>query len=354
MLLFWKKKATGEKASSAKALSPEELARQCEERVVAFEGGHLPCQGCGLQIPSRKLEVLKMVECPQCQRIAFVPLRVGNYWLFEPLGGGGMGSVYKAVNRQYPTQLFAVKILSRTEKTKPVNIHAMLNEARIGKIVGGHPCLVKCVDSGCEEGEYYSAMELVQGERLDKRVDRLGRLPERQVLQMGMHILSAEQHIYKCGYLYRDMKPENIIINEGGFAVLFDYGLCISRELALNPQEEYVSGSPYYLPPERLLGTGEDAYSEIYSIGMVMYYALSGQTFFDAKEVEALAKRHLSKMRLSVSGKLRDFRPELVEVLGRMIRQEPGERYQTFHEAARAIEAVRLTVPPAAEPEDEP
>ena len=60
MLLFWKKKATGEKASSAKALSPEELARQCEERVVAFEGGHLPCQGCGLQIPSRKLEVLKM------------------------------------------------------------------------------------------------------------------------------------------------------------------------------------------------------------------------------------------------------------------------------------------------------
>jgi serine/threonine-protein kinase len=352
MFFFWKKKKNelGGKDDAAKAVSPKKLARLCEEWITAFEEGYLPCQECGMQIPSRKLETLKMVECPQCKRIAFVPLRIGQYWLFEPLGGGGMGSVYKAVNRQYPAQLFAVKVLSRAEKTKPVNIHALLNEARVGKIVSGHPCLVKCVDSGCEDGEYYSAMELVQGDRLDKRVDRLGRMPERQVLQMGMHLLSAEQHIYKCGYLYRDMKPENIIINEEGFAVLFDYGLCIPREQALNPQDEYVSGSPYYLPPERLLGTGEDAYSEIYSIGMVMYYALSGQTFFDAKEVAALAKRHLSKLRLSVSGKLRDFRPELVEVLGHMIKQEPGERYQTFHEAARAIEAVRLTAPSGDKP----
>lgn len=346
MLFFWRKKR-GESAEAAPT-TPDEAARQCELRVSSFEGGHIPCQGCGLQIPTRKLETLKMVECPKCQRIAFVPMRVGQYWLFEPLGGGGMGSVYKALNRQHPALLFAVKVLSRTEKTKPVNIHALLNEARISKIVSGHPCLVKCSDSGCEDGEYYYAMELVQGERLDKRVDRLGRMPEREVLQMVLHLLSAEQHIYKCGYLYRDMKPENIIINTDGYAVLIDYGLCLPRDLALHPQDEYVSGSPYYLPPERLLGTGEDAYSEIYSIGMVTYYALSGQTFFDAKEVEALAKRHLSKVRLSVSGKLRDFRPELVEVLSRMVKQDAAERYQTFHEAARAIEAVRLTAPASA------
>jgi serine/threonine-protein kinase len=341
MLFFWRKKARGLDGVSAKRLTPEQMARQCRELVAAFESGHVPCQECKLQIPSRKLETLKMVECPQCKRIAFVPMRIGQYWLFEPLGGGGMGSVYKALNSQYPAMRFAVKVLSRAEKTKPVNIHALLNEARLGKIVGDHPCLVKCIDSGCEEGEYYSAMELIQGERLDKRVDRLGHLPEREVLQMAMHLLSAEQHIYKCGYLYRDMKPENIILNTDGFAVLFDYGLCIPREMALHPKDEYVSGSPYYLPPERLLGTGEDACSEIYSIGMVMYYALAGQTFFDAKEVEALAKRHLSKMRLAVSGKLRDFRPELVEVLSRAIKQEPSERYQTFHEAAKAVEAVR-------------
>jgi serine/threonine protein kinase len=102
-----------------------------------------------------------------------------------------------------------------------------------------------------------------------------------------------------------------------------------------------VSGSPYYLPPERLLGTGEDAYSEIYSLGMVMYYALSGQTYFDANEVEALAKRHVSKVRLSVSSKLRGFREELVAVLSKMIKQEPEDRYGNFREVAEAIQAIR-------------
>ncbi|MBN2450363.1 MAG: serine/threonine protein kinase [Lentisphaeria bacterium] len=343
MSLFGRDKKSGAAAASGepRILSTSQIAAEVKARSEAYQSGVVLCQGCGCQIPLQKLEPLKMVECPQCERIMIVPLRVGRYWLYEPLGGGGMGSVYKAIHVEIPDQLFAVKILSRADRTKPANIHALLNEARIGKIIGNHPCLARTMDSGCEDNEYYSAMELVPGERLDKRIDRLGRMPEAQVLQVGLHLLAAEQHIYKCGYLYRDMKPENIIINIEGYGVLFDYGLCIPREQALHPADEYVSGSPYYLPPERLLGTGEDACSEIYSIGMVMYYALSGQTYFDAKEVEALAKRHLSRVRLSVAGKLRDFRPEIVELLSKMIRQEPAERYQTFREVALDIQAIR-------------
>lgn len=287
------------------------------------------------------LQELRMVECPACKAINLVPMQVGRFWLFEPLGGGGMGSVYRALSADKVDRHFAVKVLSRVEKTKPANIHALLNEARIGKLIGDHPCLVKCVDSGCENGEYYSAMDLVQGERLDKSIDRLGRLPEQQVLQIALHVLAAEQHIFKCGYLYRDLKPENIIINDEGYAILFDYGLCMPREDALHPKDEFVSGSPYYLPPERLLGKGEDASSEIYSLGMVIYYALSGQTYFDADEVEALAKRHVSKVRLSVSSKLRDFREDLVALLTKMIRQERDERFQSFHSVARAVRAIQ-------------
>lgn len=343
MVFFWRKKKGSSNAGSGlpRLLGKKGVIDEIAERKAAYSAGVISCLGCGCEIPLSQLEALKMVECPECERINFVPLKVGRYWLYEPLGGGGMGSVYKALRMDTEDQLFAVKILSRVEKTKPANIHALLNEARIGRIIGNHPCLSRCVESGCEDSEYFSAMELIQGERLDKRIDRLGGMPEEQVLQLGLHILAAEQHVYKCGYLYRDIKPENIIINTEGYAILFDYGLCVPREEALHPQEEYVSGSPYYLPPERLLGTGEDAHSEIYSIGMVMYYALSGQTYFDAKEVESLAKRHLSKVRLSVSSKLRGFRPELVEVLSKMIKQDPGERYQTFREVAEAIKAIR-------------
>ncbi len=335
--LFKRKQKSDETSVSAGSV---DLVAQNTALSGAFAAGKVPCQQCKFDIPMKGLQQLRMVECPVCKAVTFVPLQVGRFWLFEPLGGGGMGSVYRALSQDALDRHFAVKVLSRIEKTKPANIHALLNEARIGKLIGDHPCLVKCVDSGCENGEYYSAMELVVGERLDKRIDRLGRLPEPQVLQIALHILAAEQHIYKCGYLYRDLKPENIIINNEGYAILFDYGLCVSRDDAMHPKDEFVSGSPYYLPPERLLGKGEDACSEIYSLGMVIYYALSGQTYFDAGEVEALAKRHVSKVRLSVSSKLRGFPEDLVTVLSKMIRQEPEERYQSFHEVARAIRTL--------------
>ncbi len=303
----------------------------------AFAAGHLLCQGCQAHLPLEHLDPLKMVQCPKCKTINFVPLRIGKFWLYEPLGGGGMGSVYRALNREMPGEIFAVKVLSREDRNRPAQIQALLNEARIAKIIGDHPCLVNCVASGYEDGEYYAALECVEGDRLDKRIDLLGHLPEKDVLQVALHVLAAEQHIYDCGFLYRDLKPENIIINKEGYGVLIDYGLCIPRQNALNPGDEFISGSPYYLPPERLLGLGENACSEIYSLGMVMYYALSGQTYYDAGEVEALAKRHVSKVRLSVASKMRSFRPELAEILGTMIQQDYRRRYQTFEAVATAI-----------------
>lgn len=305
-----------------------------------YAAGFFPCQDCGHHIPAKDLTPLQMVECTKCHSINFVPLKIGDFLLYEPLGGGGMGSVYRACWSENPDELYAVKVLGREEKTFPVHIQALLNEAKTAKIIGDHRCLIAGIDSGYEDGEYYSAMECVEGNRLDQLIDLNRKLPERDVLQIALHILAAEQHIYNCGFLYRDLKPENIIIDTEGFAVLIDYGLCLPREEALNPEDAYVSGSPYYLPPERLLGLGEDAYSEIYSLGMVLYYALSGKTYYDANEVEALAKRHVSKVRLSMSSKLRGFRSELQDVMSKMIQQEHTLRFQTFVEAATAIKAI--------------
>lgn len=302
-----------------------------------LEQGHLPCLECGFLMPLEKLQSLKMVQCPSCQNISFVPLRVGHFWLFQPLGAGGMGSVYKAYNSEAPGELFAVKILPRNERANPSLIMALLNEAQKARIVGNHPCLVSCVASGYEDGEYFCATQFVQGESLQLKIEMHGHLPEREVLKIALHILAAEQHIYNCGYLFRDLKPENVILNTEGYAIVFDYGLCMPLEDARTKVDEFVSGSPYYIPPERLMGTGEDAFSEIYSLGMVIYYALTGKTYYDATEAESLAKRHLSKVRVATASKMKDFRPELVAVLSKMIKQDFHERYQTFAECRVAI-----------------
>ncbi len=315
-------------------------SRNVESRkrlLNALQKGTLPCSECGFQIPLEGLEPLRPGNCPKCGLPNFVPAKVGNFWLVYPAGGGGMGSVYLAYHVEVANRRFAVKLLPREERDNPARVHALIYEAETARRLGQHPCLVTYAASGYADGEYFFAMEYVAGDRLDDLIERHGKLPETFVALLALHLLAAEEHIYKQGFLYRDMKPENVLITPEGRGVLLDYGLCQPIEEARHPTDEFVTGSPYYLPPERLWGTGEDAYSEIYSLGMVLYYALTGQTFFDADEVEALAKKHVSRVRLSVTSRLKGFPPGLVEVLTRMIRQTPEERSQSFAEAAGAL-----------------
>lgn len=305
-----------------------------EGLLPAFENGRLPCSKCGFAMDLSKLAPLRVSKCERCDTPNFTPMKMANFWLFYPAGGGGMGSVYQAYHVDVPNHVFAVKLLARSESDNPARIHALILEAETARQLGAHPCLVSYAASGYSDGEYFFAMEFVKGRRLDELFEMQGRLEEKAALLICLYILAAEQHIFDRGFLYRDLKPENVLVTPEGRAVLLDYGLCQPREQALHPNDEFITGSPYYLPPERLRGTGEDAFSEIYSLGMVLYYALTGRTFFDANEVEALARKHVAQMRLSVESRMKDTRPELAHILARMIRQDPAERYQTFAELA--------------------
>lgn len=316
------------------------------ELLATLNSGRLPCPVCRKAADLKDLESLQMTECHRCGEISFVPLRIEEYWLVKPIGGGGMGSVYKAYHPEDPEHTFAVKILARSDRDRPSRAHALLTEARTARALGGHPCLVRHTASGFAGNECFFAMDFVEGESLDRRIDHVGRLPEHEVLLMALYVLAAEQHIYRRGYLYCDLKPQNILLSPRGGAVLLDYGLCTPRDRAEDPEADFVAGSPYYVPPERLQGKREDACSEIYSLGMVMYHALSGQTFFDADEVESLAQKHLADVRVAVSSKLRRFHPGIVSVLTGMLRQEPEERYQSFPDVARALYALHQELRP--------
>ncbi|NMA45262.1 MAG: serine/threonine protein kinase [Lentisphaerae bacterium] len=311
-----------------------------------WDKGRLPCTSCKKSLPISEMRLLQLQNCPHCDTPYFAPKKIADYFLYEPAGGGGMGSVYKAVSLNFPEQLLAVKVLSRRERDNPPNIHALLNEAAVSAHFRESEFIASCLDSGFADDEYFTVMDYITGERLDKRIERLNQLPAQEVVPMALHILAAEQHIYTRGFLFRDLKPENIIINPNGYAVLLDFGLCITREQALNPTDEFISGSPYYLPPERLLGNSEDAYSELYSLGMVMFHALTGRTYYDADELESLAKRHVSKLRVSSAAKLEGIFPPLAELMERMIRQNPEERPQTFAEVFEALKQINAALPP--------
>lgn len=296
-----------------------------------FESGSLPCQHCGWGLSLGPREPLTLIKCPQCRTPMLVPMRIGSYWLFEPAGGGGMGSVFKAVNTRARDQLFAVKIVARRKRTDPDAIAALQTEATIGAAVSGHPNLVCYIGGGCLDGEHYAAMHFVSGRRLDNIILRGGRMPQPAVITLARQVLSADRFVWERGFLYRDLKPQNVVLSdEDGRAVVLDCGLCIPRGDASAPRGDFALGSPFYVPPERLYGLPENMAGEIYSLGMVMIHALTGKTLWSASEAELLEVRNQTTARLSLAGMVYKLAPAVVAILDRMIRQAPAERYQDF------------------------
>jgi len=287
------------------------------------------------------LEPLKLAKCPECEHPSFVPYCVKGFWLYRPLGGGGMGSVYKAVHPKNPSLEFAVKILPRLKKSDPYLIQALMSEGEIGFKFGRHPHLISVIDYGLAEDEHYLVMELVSGKRLDKVIEEQAKLSPKYVLLWGLQILSAEQHMYDCGYLYRDLKPQNLIVDASGNAHLFDFGLCMPLEVARTEKTDSVEGSPQYMPPERIVGAGEDMHSEIYSLGMVLFHAISGETYYTATTALDLAKKHISSLRFASTNTRMppDTDVRISQLIDKMIARSPKDRFHTYRECGAAINA---------------
>ena len=306
--------------------------------------GIVICPQCSRAVPIAGKQPLTLCVCDFCSKgHVFIPWKLAGFWLYRPLGGGAMGAVYKAFVEQAPEKRAAVKILPRGREDDCILIANLENEIRIIRDLGIHPCIVSIIDAGYHDGEYFLATEFIEGERLDQRISRMGRIPELEVLSLALRLVQGLTHIWNRGYLFRDMKPENVIMHEAG-AFLFDYGICQRIEDAYEDQGDVVSGSPLYLPPERMGGDVEKAYSEIYSLGMVLYHCIKGRPFYDGKDAYFLARQHTNPLRLSnlMDDKMEGINPEIAAVLKKMVAREPENRYQNFSDVEQAFTGILL------------
>ncbi len=311
-------------------------------KIKDLTEGRLPCPNCSAWIHFQDFEPLQITNCPECAAPVFNPMKVKEFWLYKPLGGGGMGSVYLAVSEEQGGE-FAVKILPSEQRSNPELIAAITKEGEIGSVIGKAPNIIEVVDYGCHEGEYFTASRFVEGARLDIFISSASSLSERQALDIILQVIDAEMHIVNCGFLYRDIKPENVIIVEETAQVkLFDFGLCMSLEQASNPDAtDALEGSPFYLPPERIVAAPEGEYSEIYSLGMLLFHMLSGTTYFSQAEIRNLVNKHVSPLRVaSVTNRLKHCSPELSAALDKMIARDPNQRYHKLSELKAVLEHI--------------
>ncbi len=305
--------------------------------VEMWQSGIVICPKCTMPIETEE-KILGIHPCPNCQSPVFFPCKLKDYVLYSPLGTGGLGRVFLALKVGSPDKKYAVKVSNHAFTGDEYSLRILLREANTGLDLGKHPNIVEILDVDMVGSLVFVVLPLIEGMRLDRLIAHSRTLSERKALHLVSQIIDAEIHICGKGFLYRDLKPENIIVDKRGNAKLFDYGLTIRKdstgEAGKLEYSDDIEGSPYYIPPERILGFPENESSEIYSMGMMLYHMLKGQPYFSTvTELEQIVRSHVLDLKgISVADELKQCTTRMIRLIDRMITRIPSMRYQSLNE----------------------
>ncbi len=346
MALFPKRRKNPRPGRNETPAAARSAADEANQLLAVFASDCWLCPECDAHIEFGVFDGLTVEPCPYCDKPVFVPHRVGNYYLYGPTGGGGMGSVYRAVCSEYPGEFFAVKLLPREHRDDPQLGAKLEQEAKTAALFYDLPNCENAVEFGHLDGEYFFAMEYIPGPRLDNAIDVRGAFPWIEAVRIALQIAETDAAIFERGYLYRDLKPENVILSPEHGPALVDFGLCLPVTEAKQHSADAIEGSVYYIPPERVAGLGEDQRSEIYSLGMLLFHMLTGETFFSGDKAAELAVQHVLSERLEECRcRLREKVPDdLCNLVMQMI---PRRREQRLASLAQVQKALRALLPAA-------
>jgi serine/threonine protein kinase len=273
-----------------------------------------------------------------------VPLLANRYDLGPVIGQGGMAQVYAARDTTLDRPV-AVKVMRPEVAHQALVRERFEAEARMAaRLV--HPNVVSVFDSGEHEGQPYIVMERLTGETLQDRMAQ-GRLLETDLRTIALEVLAALEAAHAAGILHRDIKPANILAAGGGQWKVADFGIAKALEAQGGEATAtgLVLGTPAYVAPERLLGAPASVTSDLYSVGVVLYEALSGRRPYD-NGTQGSYPGVVSGVPLTSLASLRPgLDPVLVGTVERALAREPSDRFQSAAQMAAALRSPVALAP---------
>jgi beta-lactam-binding protein with PASTA domain len=259
----------------------------------------------------------------------------GRYELLGRIGSGGMADVWLARD-PHLQRLVALKILQRRFAQDREFVERFRREAEAAASLQ-HPNIVAVFDRGDVDGTYYIAMQLLEGSSLKELIDR-GLSPERAV-GLIRQVLEAAGFAHRHGVVHRDLKPQNVIVDEDGKATVTDFGIARAGASEIT-QAGAVMGTPHYLSPEQAQGHEVTAVSDLYSIGVILYEALTGRLPFEADSAVAIAMKQVSHTPQRPSSINPAISPALDAAVMRALEKDPGRRFQSAAAFIAALDAA--------------
>jgi serine/threonine-protein kinase len=268
-----------------------------------------------------------------------LPVMLRNFELRTIIASGGMGTVYTAQDVKLERQV-ALKMMKREIAADPAILQAFYREARAAASLN-HTNIIHIYSFDEFEDQPYLVMELADQGSLDGRMEAEGRVPELDVLDIGIKICSALTTALQHKLLHRDIKPGNILFNADGEPKLIDFGLVRAAED--DTWEEHILGTVYYVAPERLQRQGEDFHSDMYSLGGTLYHALTGHVPFEGT-VDEVVSAHVHVALTPPNLVAPDINELTSNALAQAMAKHPAERFESYDDFRLALEAARSHV----------
>ncbi|MBX3129951.1 MAG: protein kinase [Polyangiaceae bacterium] len=277
----------------------------------------------------------------------------GKYKVVRLIGEGGMGAVFEGENTAISRRV-AIKVLHPHAALSEDAVMRFKREARAaGKIGNDH--ILEILDLGAlADGAHYMVMEFLDGEPLAARIER-GPLPPAEVVSIALQLLAGLGAAHSAGIIHRDLKPDNIFLvrekaGRRDFVKLIDFGISKFQRLGEEGGEMHMTqtgtlmGTPYYMSPEQAKGTPPpDLRSDIYSIGVILYEALSGRVPFDAKNFNELMFKIALEEAPALASVAPSIDPRLADIVQRAMAKNPDHRPPTCEALSQELSAWLAT-----------
>ena len=271
------------------------------------------------------------------------PVLVGNrYEILGMLGSGGMGTVYRARDRELD-EIVALKVLKKELASASGMLERFRREVKLARRVT-HKNVARTFDIGEHDGDRFLTMELIEGEMLGSHLARRGRVSLRDTIRIGRDVCAGLSAAHAAGVLHRDLKPENVILARDGRAVITDFGIAralAQAELALARTAPGMIGTPAYMAPEQVEGSTDlDARADLYALGTMLFELVTGKPAWPGDSVIAIAAARILRPPPDARTHLPELPADAAALLLKLMARARDDRYATAEEAGEALGAL--------------